>query len=77
MVITYIQGDRYGRLWKIHREKNDDSKKNGNVDIGEIIDYDHGFDDDTEETFLMNTLNGEPHTYQEIKIADIVNMKEV
>lgn len=52
-------------------------KKNGNVDIGEIIDYDHGFDDDTEETFLMNTINGEPHTYQEIKIADIVNMKEV
>ena len=53
-------------------------KKNGNMFVGEMIDYDYGFDDDSnEEKITIIAVNWPEYPCQEIKISDIVLFKEV
>lgn len=52
--------------------------KNNSVFIGKMIDYDNGFDDDTnEETITIDTINWSKFPCQEIDVVDIVSVKEV
>ena len=52
--------------------------KDNSIFTGEILDYDNGFNDDTNiETIIIHAINWAEHPYQEIKIVDIVSVVEV